>query len=242
MSATLSYPAETRTATGGKATKKLRAAGKVPCTLTKPGKPSQLFALDVKSANHLNKHVVHLCKLEIPGAPAVTALRAEVVIHCLSDEIQHIDLIEVDEKSEIKVDVAVVPDARDCPGVKSGGIVELRLRKVKVFCKANAIPDFLPLDLGKVEIEQTVLAAEIPLPKGVRLAVAPNLPVLTVVIPRQMLKAEELAAAAPTDVAAVAAVPGAPAAEGDAAKADPKAKGDGKAAAPAAKPPGDKKK
>ena len=50
--------------------------------------------------------------------------------------------IEVDEKSEIKVDVAIVPDARDCPGVKAGGIVELRARKIKVICKANAIPDF----------------------------------------------------------------------------------------------------
>ena len=247
MSATaLSYPAEPRTLTGSKAAQKLRASGKVPLTVTKPGKPSQLLTIDVKSANHLAAHVVHLCKLEVAGGATVTALRAEISTDCMTDAIKHIDLIEVDEKSEIRVDVAVHPDARNCPGVKAGGIVEQRMRKVKVLCKANAIPDALELDLGDVQITETVFADKIKLPPGVKLAVPPKQPVLTVVIPREMLKAEEKVVAAPTaEAAAAAAAAGpAPAAEGEAGKAPAAAgaKPDAKAPAAAAKTDDKKKK
>lgn len=241
-SATQTYAAEPRTATGSKATAKLRAEGKVPLTLTKAGKPSQLFAIEKSAADHLARHVVHLCHLQVKDGPTLTALRAEIATDCLNDSIQHIDLIEVDESSEVRVDVAVTPDARDCPGVKAGGIVEQRLRKLKVICKANAIPDALPLDLGDVQITETVFASKIKLPPGVRLAGSPNQPILTVVIPRQMLKAEEMAPATPAAGAEGAAA--APAA-GDAKAADGKAP-DGKAAdakaAPEAKPAGDAKK
>jgi large subunit ribosomal protein L25 len=237
MSATISYPAEPRTATGSKAAQKLRQQGKVPLTVTKPGKPSQLLTLDVKSAQHLAAHVVHLCKLEVKGAGVVTALRAQIDTDCLTDAIKHIDLIEVDEKSEIRVDVAVHPDARNCPGVKAGGIVELRARKIKVICKASAIPDALELDLGETQITETVFADQIKLPAGVKLAVPPKYPILTVVIPREMLKAEEkvVAAATPAEGAAAATAEGAaaPAAAGDAkapAAAAPAAKGDAKPA------------
>lgn len=238
MSATLSYPAETRTETGSKAAQKLRSQGKVPLTVTKAGKPSQLLTIDVKSAQHLAAHVVHLCKLEVKGAGVVTALRAEVSTDCLTDAIKHIDLIEVDEKSEIRVDVAVHPDARNCPGVKAGGIVEQRARKIKVLCKANAIPDALEVDLGDTQITETVFAEKLKLPAGVKLAVPPKYPILTVVIPREMLKAEEkVVAAATPEAAAAAGAEGAaaPAAAGDAkapaAAAAPAAKADAKAPA-----------
>jgi large subunit ribosomal protein L25 len=248
--ATLSYPAEPRSQTGSKAAAKLRAAGRVPVTVTKPGQPSQLLSLDLKSANHLAAHVVHLLKLEVKGGATLTALRAEIVTDCLTDHIQHIDLIEVDEKSEIKVDVAIRPDARECPGVKAGGIVEQRLRKLRVQCKANAIPDVLELDLGDVQITETVFASKVKLPAGVRLAVSPTQPILTVVIPREMLKAEEKAAATP---AADGATPAAAGAAGEAKPGDAKAAagaagdakaGDAKAAdaKPGAKPAGDAKK
>ncbi len=235
-SATLSYPAEPRNETGSKAAAKLRSAGRVPVTLTKRGKPSQLLSLDVKSANHLAKHVVHLLKLELSGGATLTALRAEIATDCLTDHIQHIDLIEVDESSEIKVDVAIQPDARECPGVKAGGIVELRMRKVRVICKANAIPDALPLDLGDVQITETVFASKLQLPAGVRLAVPATQPILTVVIPREMLKAEEKVAATP---AGEGATPMA-AAAGDAKAGDAKA-GDAKTPAGAAAKTGDAK-
>jgi large subunit ribosomal protein L25 len=219
MSAILTYSAQPRTATGSSAASKLRAAGQVPVTISRKGHPSQHVTFDLKSAANLAAHVIHLCKIEV-GGKTLTALRAQIAKDCLTDKITHIDLLEVDEASEIKVDVAVVPDARNCPGVKAGGIVEQHLRKVKVKCKANAIPDSIIVDLGAVELTDTVYADRCVLPKGVTLVTPARQPLLSVVITRGMKTAEAEATAA-----------AAAGAEG----ATPMAAGaDGKAAAPAA--------
>jgi large subunit ribosomal protein L25 len=245
MSAILTYSAQPRTATGSSAASKLRSAGQVPVTISRKGHPSQHVSFDLKSAANLAAHVIHLCKVEV-GGKTLTALRSQIAKDCLTDKITHIDLLEVDEASEIKVDVSVVPDARNCPGVKAGGIVEQHLRKVKVKCKANAIPDSIPVDLGAVELTETVYADRCVLPKGVTLVTPARQPLLSVVITRGMKTAEAeatAAAAAGADGAAPAAA-GAPAAAagGKAAAGAPAAAAGGKAAPAAAAKDAPKKK
>ncbi len=232
MSATNTYPAQARTTLGTRAAAKLRAAGTIPVTVSRPGHNSTHLQIDEKSAAHLAAHVVHLCKLDVAGKELI-ALRAAVVKNCLTDKVEHIDLIEVDEKSEIKVEVAIHPDARNCPGVKAGGIVEQRARKIKVFCKVNAIPDRIDLDLGEVQITETVYAEKLKLPAGLKLASPGKTPILTIVIPRQF-KVEEVAPAAGT-TATPAAAAAAPADGKAAAGAKPDAKAAAKAPAADAK-------
>lgn len=224
MSAILTFATVARTETGGKAAKKLRATGHIPVTISRPGKPSTLVSLDRKSATQFDRKVVHLARFEIDGKP-ITVLRSEIVRDVLKDSLTHIDVIEVDEKAMIKVDVAVVVDARNCDGVKAGGIVEQRLRKVRVECPANAIPDSIEVRIDDVQLMQTVLADRLVLPKGVKLVTPAKQPLLSVVIPRGMAKVDEAAAAAPVEGAAAPA-------DADAKAAAPAAT-DAKAAAPA---------
>ena len=220
MSTILTFPATPRTATGGSAARLQRAAGLVPVTLSIPNKPSVHLTVDNRTAIQIRGQVVHLLHLTI-GDQTVTALKGNIVVHVLKDNIEHIDLIQVDEKSEIKVDVNVAVDARNCPGVKVGGIVEQRLRKVKVKCPALAIPDALHVNLDAVQLQETVYAKALILPKGVTLLTNPKFPVLSVVIPRGMKKTDEVAAtdAAPT---AKAAAPAAAAAAAPAKKDEKK--------------------
>ena len=209
MSATNTYSAKPRTATGSKAAIALRKSGQVPVTVSRPGKESTLLQVDTKTANQMDAHVVHLAKLDV-GGKAVTVLRGAIAKHPLSDQIQHIDVLEVDENSMIKVDVAVFVDARNCAGVKAGGLVEQRLRRIKVACPVNAIPDQVTIDITDVELMQTILVEKITLPKGVTLVTPGKNPLLSVVIPRGMAKAES----AEADAAAAGAAPAA-GAEGD---------------------------
>ena len=245
MSSTHSYATQARSGLGSSAAVKLRAAGQIPVTINRAGKPSQHVALDEKMANHLAAHVHHLCKVEVEGKQ-VTALRGEIAKDCMTDRIKHIDLQEVDENSEIKVDVAVVPDARNCPGVKAGGIVELRARTVKVRCKANAIPDQLPVDLGEVQLQESITVAKITLPKGVTLVTSAKTLLLSVVIPRGMKAAADEAAAAAAAPAEGEAVPAAVGPDGKPVAAAPAAAGAkpaaGKAPAGEAKEAAPKKK
>ncbi len=239
MSSTHTYATQARSGLGSPAAVKMRASGQVPVTINRAGKPSQHVALDEKMANHLAAHVHHLCKVEIDGKQ-FTALRGEIAKDCMTDRIKHIDLQEVDENSEIKVDVAVVPDARNCPGVKAGGIVELRARTVKVRCKANAIPDQLPVDLGEVQLQESITVSKLALPKGVTLVTSGKTLLLSVVIPRGMKAAADEAAAAAAAPAAGEAVPAAVGPDGKPVAAAPAAAG-AKPAAAGKAPAGDAK-
>lgn len=234
MSATLSFAATPRTSLGSSATSHLRKAGQVPATLSRPGQASVHLAIEAKAAAELDAKVVHLCHIEVAGKP-VTVLRGEIVKDCISDQIQHIDLIQVDEKSEIKVNVAVIPDARNCPGIKAGGIVEQTLRTIAVKCKATAIPDSLAIDLGDVQLTDVVLVEKVKLPAGVTLVTPGKKPLLSVVIPRGLKVAEEAKAAEGAAAEGAAATPavgadGKPAPAADAKAGDAKG-GDAKAPA-----------
>lgn len=247
MSSMQTYDAESRTALGSHAAKKLRDAGRIPVTISKRGAPSRHLTIGVDQAKHLAAHVIHLCKVKV-GSDEVTVLKGEIVKHCLQDYIEHIDLQEVDAKSTITVEVAVAPKADNCPGVKAGGIVEQAMRTVRVKCPANAIPDAIVVNLDAVEIEETVYAKSLVMPKGVTMVTKGTSPVLSLVIPRWMKKTEEVAAPGAEGEAAAAATGDAAAKEGDpkaaAAKpGDPKAPAakPGDAKAPAAKPDAKKK-
>lgn len=245
MSTTLhSYAAQPRTALGSSAATKLRAKGIVPVTVSRPGKTSEHLQLDEKLAGHLALNVIHLCKVDVAGK-AIIALRCEVVKDVLTDKIKHIDLKEVDEQSEIIVDVAVVPDARNCAGIKAGGLVELRSRTIRVKCKANAIPDHVNVDITDVELMQSITVGTIKLPAGISLVTPAKTLLLSVVVPRGLKIAEAEAAAATADGAAVAAAAGAAApatgADGKPAAAAGDAKAGAAKAAPAAKDAAKKK-
>ena len=226
MSATHAYTALPRTALGGHASDKLRLTGQVPVTISRPGKDSSHVSIDIAQARHLAANVIHLCKVTV-GKDSLTALKGEIVRDCLKDTIQHIDLVEVDEKSQITVEVAIVPDARNCPGVKAGGIVEQSLRKLRVRCPANAIPDAIGVDLGETQLMQTIYSQMLKLPQGLAMVTKAKTPILSVVIPRGMKKVEEVVA---TDAVTKALDPKA-AAAAPAAAAKPGAKPDAKAAA-----------
>ncbi|MFM2092178.1 MAG: ribosomal protein [Planctomycetota bacterium] len=232
MSAT-AYALSTRTATGTSAAQKLRTAGQVPVTITRKGQASLHAAIEAKQAEHLVANVVHLCEIELDGAK-LSALKGDVQRHCLSSQLQHIDLIAVDATSEVKVEVAIIADMATAPGVKAGGIGEWRHRSIPVRCPANAIPAHITADLTNLAIQQTLTAAQLPLPASVKLACKADYPVITVVIPRAMKTADAAAPAAGTTATpAAGAAPAAAAKPGDAKAAAPAA---GKAAAPAAKP------
>lgn len=229
MSTILSFAALPRTNLGSTATAHLRKAGQVPATLSRPGQGSVHLAFEVKAAEELDAKVVHLCHLEIEGKP-VTALRGQIVKDCISDQIKHIDLIQVDEKSEIKVDVAIIPDARNCPGIKAGGIVEQTLRTIAVKCKVTAIPDSLPIDLSDVQLTDVVLVEKVKLPAGVTLVTPGKKPLLSVVIPRGLKVAEEAKAAEGATAEGAAAATPAVGADGKPVPAADAKAGDAKAA------------
>jgi large subunit ribosomal protein L25 len=101
----------------------------------------------------------------------------------VTDELLHIDFIEVSLKKIVKVTVPLVI-VKDPPGVKMGGILEHRLREIEVECLPTQIPDRIDIDAGFIEIGQSMHVSDISAPEGVKIISDPAEAVLMVSEPR----------------------------------------------------------
>jgi len=209
MSAIQTFQASPRTARGSKAVSHLRKSGHVPVNVSRKGGESTLLQMDNRSAELFDMRVSHLATMAVDGKE-ITVLRGAVDRNVLNDRVTHIDLIQVDGETEVKVQVALVPITLGCPGVKAGGIVEQAARSVMVQCKASAIPDQIQVDLSGVGLMETVYADRLVAPAGVKILAKPRHVVLSISVPRGMSTAKtEVAGATATATATATPAAGA---------------------------------
>ena len=101
----------------------------------------------------------------------------------VSDELLHVDFIEVSLEKLVNVTVSLVI-AKEPVGVKMGGILERRLREVEVECLPMQIPDKFEIDAGHIEIGQSLHVSDLIAPEGAKFITDPTEVVLSVSAPR----------------------------------------------------------
>jgi large subunit ribosomal protein L25 len=161
------------------------------------------------------------------GGKSHRVLPRDIQFHPVNDRPEHVDFQRVGSASRVRVEVPVkVENAEKSPGLKRGGVVNLVRHTIEVWAHPEKIPSKIVIDLGSLDIGDSVHIEAIQLPDGVKPTISRNFTVLALRAPSVQKEVE----AAPTAVAAegAAAAPAAGAAA-PAAKA-----GDAKAAAPAA--------
>jgi large subunit ribosomal protein L25 len=130
----------------------------------------------------------------------------------VSEELLHVDFIEVSLKEKIKVTIPVVI-IKEPAGIKMGGIMQHRVREIEVECLPTQIPDKIEIDAGFVEIGHSLHVSDIPAMEGIRIVTDPSEVILSVTAPK-----EEVVAA---PVEAVVAEPEVLKAKGKAAEEAP---------------------
>jgi large subunit ribosomal protein L25 len=176
------------------------------------GKSSQAIELDHNAlARHLKLEAFHASILDISveGAREKVLLR-DVQMHPWRAEVLHVDFqrIAADRKIHMKVPLHFV-NADLCPAVKEGGVVGHVMNDIDVQCLPGDLPEFIEVDLSKLDLGQSIHVAELGIPGGVEIVPRlrqDNPVVVTATLPRAAV-AEEPAAAA----AAAAPAAGAPA-------------------------------
>jgi large subunit ribosomal protein L25 len=180
-----------------------------------------------------------ILSLELAGAKQQVLLRA-VNMHPFKLEVQHVDFqrVQKDRKIHMKVPLHFV-NADKSPGVKEqGGIVSHVLNELDIVCFPDDLPEFVEVDLSNLTVGHSLHVRDVPLPKGVELALhkTENPVVATVVIPSLITEEEEAAAAAaavaPSDVPTTEQAAAPKEGEGEAGEGAPAAKGGEKAKAP----------
>lgn len=165
--------AETRTLQGKGASRRLRAAGKFPAVVY--GGKDKAVALTVDH-NEMWKHLKteafysHILTLKIDGKDQKVVLK-DLHRNPVNEYVQHADFLRVLDDVAIRMAVPLhFKGAEIAPGVKvGGGVVEHLLNQVTVECLPKHLPEFIEVDLSKMELNQIIHLSQLTLPEGVSL-------------------------------------------------------------------------
>ncbi len=157
-----------RTGTGG--AREARRGGFVPGVLYGGDKAPVAIAVkenEFRKALYTGKLLGHLVTLKY-GDESQPVIAKDIQFHPVTDNPHHFDLMRVDEKGTVKINVPVHFKGQDVsPGMKKGGSLEVVRHEVELECPANAIPEELVVDISTREMGDTIRMSDITLPKGV---------------------------------------------------------------------------
>jgi large subunit ribosomal protein L25 len=116
----------------------------------------------------------------------------DVQFHPVTDMPVHVDLYRVKEDTIIEVEVSVVFKGEDvCPGIKTGGILNVVRYNIEVKCPAGSIPESIEADISEMQIGDSLHISEITLPDGVTPSIDDrDFTIATIVSSRAAVEAE----------------------------------------------------
>jgi len=160
---TLTISGSLRKNKGSKDAKELRQAGDIPCVLY-GGKEQVLFAIQEKQfVKLLYTPDAYLVNLELEGKK-LKAIVKDSQFDKVTDKIVHVDFMEAlpGKPLDVKIPVLTVGSA---PGVKKGGKMAIKIRRLSVKGLAEDIPDHITLDINKLELGQSIKVKDMNYPK-----------------------------------------------------------------------------
>jgi len=158
---------------GTGASRRLRNAGKTTGIVYGGEAAPQKIELDHNALWHaLKKEAFHssILDLEVAGQSQQVLLR-DVQYHPFKQLVLHVDFQRVDAKKKLHTKVPLhFLNAEVSPAVKlSSAVVSHVATEIEVECLPSALPEFLEVDLSKIEAGQSLHAKDITLPSGVAL-------------------------------------------------------------------------
>ena len=208
--------ATTRKAQGTGASRRLRRADKLPGIDyggNQPAAPIELEHNPIFFALRKEKFHASILTMELDGVEQLVVLRA-FQMHPYKPQVMHIDFQRIMPDQEVTMRVPLHFSGDEIsPAVKvSKCIISHTVSYVEVACLPRDLPEFIEVDLSKMEDGMTLHSTELVVPAGVR--VVTDTVVASVITPvEEVVTAPAADAAAPAADAAAAAAPAADAAK-----------------------------
>lgn len=203
---TFQLNAEARTDLGKKATKALRAEGKIPAVINggevvtlpytgtlNPGQKlveiedgKGLLTTDIVVTNDAVRKLVYTpeifaVELGLNGKK-INAVLKDIQFHPVKDTILHMDFLEVSDKKPVVMEVPVKLEGH-AEGVKAGGKLQLNMKKLRVRAIYTNIPERLVINVDNLGLGKTIQVGELQF-DGLELVNAKNAVVCTVALTR----------------------------------------------------------
>ena len=213
---TFQLQAEPRTDLGKKATKALRAEGKIPVVLNggaavelpftgtlAPGQKlveigdnKALITTDLVVAQDDVRKLVYTpdifaIELDFNGGKKMAILK-DIQFHPVKDTILHMDFLEVDDKKPVVIQVPVKLEGH-AEGVKDGGKLSLSMKKLKVKAIYTNVPERLVINVDNLGLGKALQVGDLHF-EGLELVNAKNAVVCAVQLTRAARGAQAAAA------------------------------------------------
>jgi large subunit ribosomal protein L25 len=205
-----------RSVQGTGASRRLRNSGKTPGIIYGGADAATVIELDHNALFHaLRKEAFHSSILDLEiGGKAQKVLLRDYQMHPFKPLVLHIDFqrVSATEKVHMRVPLHFV-NADTSAAVKlQGAVISHISTELEVSCLPADLPEFIEVDLSKIEVGHGIHAKDIALPKGVSL-------VLHVEQENPVLANARIPAVKSADTEAAPAAAAAPAAEASKDKA-----------------------
>jgi large subunit ribosomal protein L25 len=192
MAETVLLKSQPREKFGTSASCKLRSQGLLPAVVYGHKEATLAILLPKDDVEKAVKRGVRIVDLEA-GGKTETARFRELQWDHLGMELVHVDMMRVSKDERIVVQVRV--DLRGtAPGVTAGGVLDQPMHTMNVECPALEIPEFIRVNIEKLQLGEVVHVKDLVLPAGV---IAKNNPDAIVV--QVKAQKEEAATATPLE-------------------------------------------
>lgn len=147
-----------RESVGKKATKALRNAGKVPCVIYGGDKPLHFAADELSFKDLVYTPNAHTVVVDLDGGKKYDAVMQDIQFHPVTDSILHVDFYQLFKDKEVTMDIPVRL-LGNSPGVRNGGRLLFRKRKLTIKALPDNLPDFFDVDISKLRIGGNISVA-----------------------------------------------------------------------------------
>ncbi|NAY92634.1 50S ribosomal protein L25/general stress protein Ctc [Muricauda sp. JGD-17] len=144
-----------RESVGKAATKALRNAGKVPCVLYGGDKALHFSADELAFKNLVYTPNAHTVVIELQNGQKFDAVMQDIQFHPVTDKILHMDFYQLFKDKPVTMNIPVRLEGNS-PGVRNGGRLLFRKRKLAIRALPELLPDFITIDISKLRIGGTI--------------------------------------------------------------------------------------
>ncbi|MEY3678816.1 MAG: hypothetical protein RI924_957 [Bacteroidota bacterium] len=176
---------------GKRDAKELRYEGKVPAVLY--GGADQIHfavsAADLKGLVYTPD--VHFVDIDVEGTQAKAILQ-DIQFHPLTEQILHVDFLRLNDAKPFVMEIPVKLTGTS-PGVKMGGKLIQKLRKLRVKAFPKDMPQYVEVAMEPLELGKSVRVGELSFP-GFEITNNADDTIVSVVMSRALKQAEQEAA------------------------------------------------
>jgi large subunit ribosomal protein L25 len=173
MSKLIAFPAAERTDAGKGASRRLRRENKVPAILYGAGRPARSLSLDHDPMLHASSEesfYSSILELKVDDGRKQKVIVRDLQRHPFKPRLMHIDFQRVRDDEELRITVPIhFSNEETSPaGKESGVVISHQMNDVEIMALPENLPEYILVELGELEIGQSIMLSELNFPEGVK--------------------------------------------------------------------------